>query len=428
MCKRKLVNISIIIPVYNSEMYIEQCLMSVRNQTCSSLEIICIDDGSTDASAEIIRKIQEEDSRIRLFQQSNQGAGTARNLGIREARGKYLAFLDSDDFYCDADALEKMVDQCEKLKVEAGGSFRIKLDDEQKRKDMLFQEFAIQPFEPKVYKYSDFQMDYDYQSFIFSTDVVREHEIVFPEYRRYQDPPFMVQALYAAQQFTIVDTYLYCYRAPDVASRFNYDKMKDLLKGLRDNVLFASEHNLDKLFRKSLERLEYEYASIICHNVTNDDLEAIQLLLEINKIVKKYLNIADYIVRPLQQMLNSIVEEENRQEDNLLAWLKKQSHIALYGAGKMTKAFLTFLESYGMKERVQYIVVSDKRNNPESLEEIPVISVDDYKEKESVLLVTVCGLYHKEIEDTLIEKGVLNYRLMDDVLLCDLQARMTENS
>lgn len=419
-------DLSIIIPVYNSEMYIEQCLMSVRNQTCSSLEIICIDDGSTDASAEIIRKMQEEDSRIRLFQQSNQGAGTARNLGIKEARGKYLAFLDSDDFYGDADALEKMVDQCERLKVEAGGSFRIKLDDGNKRKDMLFQEFAIQPFEPKVYKYSDFQMDYDYQSFIFSTDVVREHEIVFPEYRRYQDPPFMVRALYYAQEFTIVDTYLYCYRVPNVAARFNNSKMKDLLMGLQDNLVFASEKKLDKLFRKSLERLEYEYCSIIFHNISDDDAEAIELLIEIGKIVKEYLNINSYIVRPLRQMLSTIVDKASSSEEELLSWMKQQDILALYGAGRMTRVFLAYLVAHNLKDRVQWIVVSDTKNNPESVEDIPVISVENYKEKQSALLVTVSGLYQKEVEDVIIENGIRDYKLIDDVLLCQLQAQMIE--
>lgn len=422
----KAIKISIIIPIYNCEQYLEECLQSVLNQTLKELEVLCIDDGSTDTSAEIIRKLQLEDGRIRLFQQENQGAGVARNLGIKEARGKYLAFLDSDDFYCDKDALEKMVAQCERLNVKAAGSLRAKLIGDERKKDALFQEFAGKPFAYKAYEYHDFQIDYDYQSFIFSTDVIREHTILFPEYRRFQDPPFMVQALFFAGQFTIVDTYLYCYRVPDVSARFNYAKMKDLLKGLRDNLQFASDNDLDKLFRKSLERLEYEYISIILHNLSKDDIETMELLLEINKIARAYLNQPNYVVRPLQQMLSTVIEGAECYEEKLFLWLAEPRKIALYGAGQMTRAFLAFLEAHGWKEKVEYIVVSDTQNNPLELEGISVVSVEDYGRNESFLFVTVCGLYQKEIEDILLEKGIKNYRLMDDVLLCDLQARMLE--
>lgn len=426
MNENKSVAISVIIPIYNSEQYLEECLQSVLNQTLKNLEILCIDDGSTDTSAEIVRRLQLKDDRVRLFQQENQGAGAARNLGMKEARGKYLAFLDSDDFYCDRDALEKMFEQCERLKVKAAGSLRTKLIGGEKKADTLFQELTDTPFMNKVYEYRDFQLDYDYQSFIFATDVICEHAISFPEYRRFQDPPFMVQALFYAGLFTIVDTYLYCYRVPDVAARFNLVKMKDLLKGLRDNLKFASENDLDNLFSKSLQRLEYEYSSIILHNLSKDDIETLELLFSINKMVKEYLNQPDYIVRPLRQMLAVVMEGAENYEENLRQCIMGQDKIALYGAGQMTRAFLTFLEVHGWKEKVEYIVVSSVKNNPPELEGVPVVAIEGYCVKESFLFVTVCGLYQKEIEETLLEKGIKKYSLIDDVFLCDLQARMLE--
>ena len=89
-----MVKVSVIIPIYNGERYLEQCIRSVLCQTLKELEILCVDDGSTDHSSKIIKRLQDEDRRIRLFQQENQGAGMARNLAMKSAQGKYLAFLD----------------------------------------------------------------------------------------------------------------------------------------------------------------------------------------------------------------------------------------------------------------------------------------------------------------------------------------------
>ena len=107
-----MVKVSIIIPVYNCETYLEQCIKSVFRQSIKDLEIICINDGSTDSSVEIIEQLQKEDGRIILYHQENQGAGAARNLGIRKAEGKYIAFLDADDYFLDTDALELMFYAC----------------------------------------------------------------------------------------------------------------------------------------------------------------------------------------------------------------------------------------------------------------------------------------------------------------------------
>ena len=89
-------DISIIVPIYNAEKYISKCLDSIINQTKKELEIILINDGSTDRTEEIIKKYQ--DKRIRYFKNKNQGIGKTRNFGIDKAKGKYLLFLDSDDF------------------------------------------------------------------------------------------------------------------------------------------------------------------------------------------------------------------------------------------------------------------------------------------------------------------------------------------
>lgn len=90
--------ISVIVPIYNVEMYLPRCVYSIINQTYSNIEILLVDDGSTDSCYEIIKQFEKEDLRIRIFHQKNGGLSAARNTGIDNAKGKYLAFVDSDDY------------------------------------------------------------------------------------------------------------------------------------------------------------------------------------------------------------------------------------------------------------------------------------------------------------------------------------------
>jgi len=98
--------VSVIIPVYNTEKYLRECLDSVVNQTLRDIEIICVDDGSTDRSPEILEEYQKIDSRVAVITQPNSGPSTARNKGLACAHGKYIDFLDSDDLL-ELNALEK---------------------------------------------------------------------------------------------------------------------------------------------------------------------------------------------------------------------------------------------------------------------------------------------------------------------------------
>ncbi|MGL6105767.1 glycosyltransferase family 2 protein [Romboutsia sp.] len=89
--------ISVIVPVYNVEKYLERCLNSLLNQTYKNLEIILINDGSTDSSEEIRKKYSKQDEKIKFISQENKGIAETRNVGIKNSTGEYIAFLDSDD-------------------------------------------------------------------------------------------------------------------------------------------------------------------------------------------------------------------------------------------------------------------------------------------------------------------------------------------
>jgi len=99
---------SVIVPIYNAAPYLAQCLSSLRMQTYSDLQIILINDGSTDASATIAQSFVEADPRFVLIEQSNKGQGTARNVGMQQAKGEYIVFVDADD-YLDSDWVERHI-------------------------------------------------------------------------------------------------------------------------------------------------------------------------------------------------------------------------------------------------------------------------------------------------------------------------------
>ena len=90
--------ISIIIPVFNGEKYIDRCLQSIRNSSYQEFEIIIIDDGSSDNTLSIIKKYEAQDNRIKVISKINGGSASARNVVIQNAKGQYIAFIDADDY------------------------------------------------------------------------------------------------------------------------------------------------------------------------------------------------------------------------------------------------------------------------------------------------------------------------------------------
>ena len=179
--------VSMIIPIYNSSSYLKECLDSVLGQSLKNIEVLCINDGSTDDSLNLLQKYREKDKRIKIYNQKNQGAGAARNTGLKMATGKYVAFMDPDDFYPDNNVLMELYETIEKYKVKiAGGGLIEFLPDKRYRKE-------YGDNDPKVFQrngfleYSDYQYDYFFQRFIYSRKFLIENNIGFPLHKRQQD-------------------------------------------------------------------------------------------------------------------------------------------------------------------------------------------------------------------------------------------------
>jgi len=155
--------VSVIVPIYNSEKYVHECVDSVIRQTYDNIEILLIDDGSTDNSGKICDEYAASDSRIRVFHQSNHGLSYSRNVGLHENRGDYVAFIDSDDSYYD-NTIEILLSGFDSDDVGVTCAFyssdrKTELED----KVAFRHETAIELFR-KVYKKDPFVWDKMYRS------------------------------------------------------------------------------------------------------------------------------------------------------------------------------------------------------------------------------------------------------------------------
>ena len=221
-------NITIIIPVFNNAKYLPFCLNSIIYQSLKNIEIICINDGSTDESLNILKEFQKYDKRIIIINQNNKGSAIARNKGIKKSKGKYIAFIDSDDMYPNNFTLELLYNKSiqnsalicggnlNRLRV-INGSYNISEGGEN-----------FQFYKEETISYFYFQFDFGFLRFIFDAKFLKENRIYFPNYLRYQDPPFFIKAMGKAKKFYQLNYTTYLYRKSHKKIIWNSKKIQYL--------------------------------------------------------------------------------------------------------------------------------------------------------------------------------------------------------
>lgn len=202
--------VSIIVPVYNKEEYLEQCLESLVGQTLTDIEIIVIDDGSRDRSYEIASCYQKKYSdKIRVYKNDkNSGIGKTRNYGLSLAQGEYVGFVDSDD-YVEATMYQQYYEFAKKntLDIVTGHYMKI-YPNKQERVNTPYFAIGNVHSRPQILNW----IDYGPCNKIFSMKMLREHHILFEEDLKYEDMPFVAKGLYHASRIGHIDRGYYCYR------------------------------------------------------------------------------------------------------------------------------------------------------------------------------------------------------------------------
>lgn len=252
--------------MYNERNDVRDSIASFLSQTYANhCELICIDDGSTDGTVEIIHDfISQFPDRIRLLQQKHVGSGEARNLGMQNARGAYIGFLDADDRYPDNTTLERLILAAQATSADVvGGSLEsVLVDSNGNEKTAKVAKMYVFDSEGWV-AYSDYQVDFAYQRFIFKTNLIKDGNITFPSYLRYQDPPFFVKAMISAGRFYALPYPTYHYRLSEKKVSWNHDKAFDLLDGIAEVGTMAAEAGLLRLVSLNQNRLRDNWNQVL---------------------------------------------------------------------------------------------------------------------------------------------------------------------
>lgn len=206
--------VSVIMPVYNGEKYLEQCMDSVCAQSMKEIEIICVDDGSSDRSLGILQKYADKDSRVKIITQQNGGAGKARNTGMKKATGEYLIFLDSDDFF-EKDMIAKAYEEAEQYQADfvVFNSDQYHMDTKKYvQNPWVVRKRDIPPYMPFSFRELT---DNVFKTFVgwawdklYKRSFVEKHGLYFQEQRTTNDMLFVFSSIVLAEKIVFLDEIL----------------------------------------------------------------------------------------------------------------------------------------------------------------------------------------------------------------------------
>ena len=289
--------VTVVVPVFNVEKYLHQCIESLLNQTYRNLEIILVDDGSTDNSGAICDKYRQKDQRIKVIHKCNQGLGFARNSGMKETTSDYITFMDSDD-YADEDMIEELMRPIidENADTVIGG-FK-KVNDEKK---ILF----IDSYNKKTYindaVYNDFFIrilgsspgNHDFVRMsvwnsIYSMKIIKEHDIVFPSERIMISEDLIFGAVYYkyARVVSVISSskYNYRYNTTSLSEKYRANKFQ-----LVNDLYLEMKKRITNTFERQEEadnRLKTMYLIQLRNCIGQENISGKNISEKINSVKK----------------------------------------------------------------------------------------------------------------------------------------------
>ena len=246
---------SVIIPVYNVERYLEQCIRSVREQDFKDIEILLVDDGSTDRSGQMCDEFAQQDCRIKVFHQSNGGLGEARNTGLKQATGEWILFLDSDDFW-EENCLKKLYEKIQqypeqKLYV---GKWKKYLQDEERSVPEPVGNFdeGIRHFNTLQERiaYIEERCGWGGCKFVINRKILGETPFLFlKNVRNGEDIYWILKLLERVASICFVDVVVFCYRSQNKGT-LSEVSAENALKWLKSMLITLETIEAEKIREK----------------------------------------------------------------------------------------------------------------------------------------------------------------------------------
>lgn len=404
--------VSVIIPVYNVEKYLDECLQSVIAQDYSDLQIICVNDGSTDSSQAILKEYERKYTNIEVYIKKNGGLSSARNYGIEKAKGEYVFFLDSDDKLADNSCISFMAKKMDENKLDVlcfdGESFF-------ESEDLKNKNYSYSNYYDRTKSYGLFESGYDLFIELFKDGNYRENiavkcirrNLIIDNNLRFMDGMIYEDAFFS---FCLVLS----------SKRVEHVKRSVYKRRVREG----------SITQKPI--FFYNVYSMFCGYV--GILEILKKYgLEQDEWVSKYIgSLKEYLL----ELYYQISKEERKKINNLNEWERyilesiipqssiseyvfpyhlfpKNSRILLYGAGKIGKIFFNIGKIDGY---VDIVGIADKRANELCRNSFPVISVEDISSQDfDYLLICVENIkIAEEIENQLVKIGLNRSRIKWD--------------
>lgn len=434
---REMPDVSVIIPVYNSSRYLKECLDSIINQTLSNIEIICIDDGSTDDSLDILYEYAAKDNRVAVLEQKNSGAGVARNLGMSIARGRYLSFLDSDDFFS-LTLFEDTVSKADATNADIVVYRFVKFN--QKNKEYISCDYAFHSeyWKPEVFSFRNDPKKI-FNCFnptawnkLFKREFIQSSKLFFQNNKRTNDLYFTNTALVCANRITLLDKVLVFYRVGmnTNSQATNHVAPLDFIIALKELKNFLKTQRLFIIVRDSYYEL---VTSTIIYNVLNNNfINSMQIMnyLELNGYNE--LEVDNKLIKRINKMVNydkktydffyTLIKTKNTpsvsciRKSRMLENVKISVVIPVYNVEKYLRDCLNSVINQTIKE-IEIICVDDGSTDGSSK---ILLEYADIDERISILKQENLGLSMARNMGVKAAVGKYIYFLdSDDMIHCD---------
>lgn len=396
--------VTVVIPVFNKKEYISECINSVASQNLDNVEILCVDDGSTDGSYEILQEY-EKGIGIVLYRQDHQGAGAARNLGIDKANGEYIAFMDADDFYPNESSLEYLYSCAKRNKVPlcCGNMELYGLKGKRSFFQPHFEKYDLLDVQQNA-------MIYGQTMFVFEKKFLDANKIRYPRYIQFEDPPFLLECMAIAGCFFCVPKSVYCYRVGYKKRIVSYDRAVDILSGVRDCFKIASENKFENLYRDRLSYLLYELIEYYVEYALKKDDKIVSLFVEIERYASSFSYVNEQV--PVRDFCSFCTYAENIKR--IIRRIK--NGVQIYGAGEVTKKFI----ASNLEISIAGIAVTNLQGNEQRIKGIEVKEICEFS-RDNYTLICANKSNGAQMKKKLERLEFRDFDVMDEDMLTILE-------